>query len=123
MQPLATDRPARRSTGFVPQDVAAERRPDGALLLTSRVPLPPAAPNSGAWLRHWASAAPDRTFIAERSGGGWRTHGYADVLARVEAIAAALLARDLGPERPRVVLSGNGVDHAPLLRPGTPARS
>jgi len=112
MPTLAPDQPIRRSRGFAPQDVAVERRSDGALILTSRVPLPQAAPNSGTWLRRWAAEAPSRVFLAERSGAGWLALGYAEVLARVEALASALLARGLGAERPLAILSGNGVDHA-----------
>ena len=64
---------------------------------------------------HWAEAAPERIFIAQRdAAGGWRTLTYAQTLAAVRAIAAALLERDLSPERPIAILSGNDIEHALL---------
>ena len=44
-------------------------------------------------LEHWAKAAPDRVFLAQRApDGSWRTLTYAQTLAQVRAIAQALLA-------------------------------
>ena len=66
--------------GFISHDVVREDRPDGAILLRTRVPLGPVARNTGAWLHRWAKEAPDRVFLAERSGQGWRELRYADGL-------------------------------------------
>ncbi len=64
-------------------------------------------------LLHWAKAAPDRVFLAQRDGaGGWRVLTYAQTLAAVRAIAAALLQRDLSVDRPIAILSGNDIEHA-----------
>jgi feruloyl-CoA synthase len=66
-------------------------------------------------LTHWAAAAPDRVFLAQRdAAGNWRTLTYAQTLAAVRAVAAALLQRDLSAERPVVILSGNDIEHALL---------
>src|SRR5213075_3303781 len=66
-------------------------------------------------LHHWAAAAPDRVFMAERNaGGGWRQITYAELLTASRHIASALLARGLSAERPIVILSGNSIDHALL---------
>src|SRR5581483_12066326 len=66
-------------------------------------------------LVHWANTAPDRVFLAQREpGGDWRTISYAQALAAVRSIAAALLERDLSPERPIAILSGNDIEHALL---------
>jgi feruloyl-CoA synthase len=66
-------------------------------------------------LEHWAKVAPDRVFLAQRDAQGeWRRLTYAQVLADVKRIAAALLRRGLSPERPLVVLSGNDIEHALL---------
>src|SRR5580700_1400347 len=81
---------------FIPHDVVREDRPDGAILLRTRVPLGPVARNTGAWLHRWAKDAPDRVLLAERSGQGWRELRYADAL---------------GQETPIVIISGNSVDH------------
>ena len=64
-------------------------------------------------LHHWASAEPNRVFMAERdAGGGWRQITYTQLLDSSRRIASALLARGLSAERPIVILSGNSVDHA-----------
>lgn len=91
-----------------------EDRADGTILLTSGWPLGPVARCATDWLEHWAASAPDRLFLAERAGPGWREVGYAQALAMVKAIAAALAARGLGAGTPILIASGNGVDHALL---------
>ena len=64
-------------------------------------------------LHHWAAAAPDRVFMAERNAArGWRQITYAELLASSRHIASALLARGLSAEKPVVILSGNSIDHA-----------
>ncbi len=66
-------------------------------------------------LEHWAKVAPDRIFLAQRNlQGEWRKLTYAQVLADVKRISAALLQRGLSAERPIVVLSGNDIEHALL---------
>jgi feruloyl-CoA synthase len=103
----------RRTEGLIPQDVRREDR-DGAIFLRSAIPLGPIARVTTDWLRRWAAEAPDRAFIAERHGAGWREVAYAEALQMVEALAAALAARGIGPGRSVVALSGNGVDHGLL---------
>ena len=106
----------------IPHSVVREDRQDGSVLLRSSIPLGPVARNVGDWLDHWAAAAPDRIFIAERNGGepdaGWREVAYAEMRRAVRAVAAALLERGLGPDNPVLILSGNGVDHAILALAG-----
>src|SRR6266576_1858490 len=64
-------------------------------------------------LHHWAKTEPNRIFMAERAmGGGWRKITYAQLLASARRIASGLLGRDLSPEKPIVILSGNSIDHA-----------
>jgi feruloyl-CoA synthase len=99
---------------YIPHDVVRENRADGSILLRSRVPLGPVAKNTGAWLHQWAQKSPDRVFVAERSGQGWREVRYAELLDQVRAVASSLLARGLGSETPIVIVSGNSVDHAIL---------
>jgi feruloyl-CoA synthase len=94
-------------------DVLVERRSDGAILMRSPHPLPPFSRNLTERLDHWAEAAPDRVFLAQRdSTGAWRTMTYAQTLAAVRSVAAALLARNLSAERPIAILSGNDIEHA-----------
>src|SRR6185437_17083097 len=99
---------------FIQHDVVREDRPDGAILLRTRVPLGPVARNTGAWLHRWAEDAPDRVFLAERSGQGWRKVRYSDALGQVRSLASALLGRGLGPETPIAIISANSVDHGLL---------
>jgi len=96
-----------------PADVTVERRSDSAILMRSPHPLPPHPQNLTERLVHWAAAAPDRVFLAQReASGAWRTMSYAASLAAVRAIAAALLERGLSAERPVAILSGNDIEHA-----------
>jgi feruloyl-CoA synthase len=99
---------------YLPQNVVREDRADGSILLTSAYPLGPVAETTGDWLHHWAGEAPERVFIAERDGAGWRKETYAATLQKVRAIAAALLGRGLDGETPVLIISGNGVDHGLL---------
>lgn len=104
-------RPVRLGT----PDVIVERRPDGCILLRSPRPLAPYPQKLTERLAHWAQAAPDRIFLAQRlASGAWHTVTYAAAFASVRAIATALLARDLSPERPIAILSGNDIQHALL---------
>jgi feruloyl-CoA synthase len=98
-----------------PPDVLIERRKDGAILMRSPHPLPAYPKNLTERLVHWAKAAPGRVFLAQRDAtGAWRTVTYTQTLAAVRAIAASLLQRELSPERPIAILSGNDIEHALL---------
>jgi feruloyl-CoA synthase len=104
-----------RTVKLGPADVVVDRRGDGAIMMRSPHPLPPYPRTLTDRLTHWAKAAPDRTFLAQRdAGGAWRTMSYGETLAAVRALAAALLARGLGAERPVAILSGNDIEHALL---------
>jgi feruloyl-CoA synthase len=89
-------------------------RADGTTILRSPQPLKPYARAVGDWLVHWHERAPDRTFIAERKGDGWRRVSYRDALSDARRIGQALLNLGLGPDRPVAILSDNSVDHALL---------
>ena len=111
----AHSRPPLRPVKLGPAEVSVERRGDGAIVLRSPHALPPYSRNLTERLMHWAKIAPDRVFLAQRdAAGGWRALTYADTLAAVRAIAAALLQRKLSPERPVAILSGNDIEHALL---------
>lgn len=94
--------------------VSRDLQPDGSILLRSDIPLGPVARNTGEWLHKWAEETPDRAFLMERSGPGWRQITYAETLQQVQALAASMLARGMGPDTPIVVLSGPGIDHGVL---------
>jgi feruloyl-CoA synthase len=66
-------------------------------------------------LASWADRAPDRVFLAERDErGDWRRVTYGDALSRVRSLAQAIIDRKLSADRPVVILSGNGIEHALL---------
>jgi feruloyl-CoA synthase len=99
---------------FAPARVDMERRADGTAILRSPDPLGPCARAVGEWLVQWAARTPQRTFLAERSGDGWRHLTYADTLDAVRRIGGSLLARGLTSSTPVVILSDNSVNHALL---------
>ncbi|WP_347312695.1 feruloyl-CoA synthase [Defluviimonas sp. SAOS-178_SWC] len=119
--PAAPNEPAARAewarkltlTRNVPHKVTVERRTDGTILLGSGYDLPDPVPNTGAWLNRWAREAPYRVAVSERPevGPGWRNVTYAELLAQVRAVAAALIKRGLGQGDCIVIMSGNGLDH------------
>ncbi|MFL6261622.1 MAG: feruloyl-CoA synthase [Thermoanaerobaculia bacterium] len=119
------NKPPVKPLSLAPIDVETHPLPGGGLVMRSRQELRPYPRCLGELLRHWAAAAPDRIFLAERDGEGWRRVSYAGALEAVERIASALLERDLGPERPLALLSDNGVDHGLLqlaaMHAGVPA--
>jgi feruloyl-CoA synthase len=109
------DQPPLRPVRLGRPDVIVERRADGAILPRSPHRLEPYPSTLTDRLVHWAQAASDRVFLAQRDGqGAWRTLTYAQTLTAVRAVAAALLERDLSPERPIAILSGNDIEHALL---------
>ncbi|MBC7435899.1 MAG: feruloyl-CoA synthase [Bdellovibrionales bacterium] len=71
-------------------------------------------------LLHWASVAPERTYIARReknadgSTGDWRRISYGQALAAARSIGQALLDRGLSADRPVAILSENDLEHALL---------
>lgn len=104
----------KRTSRFLEHSVSREDRPDGTLLLRSNHALGSTVEKTGEWLHKWADQAPDRVFLAERSGAGWREENYAETLQKIRAIAASLLARGMGQDTPIIIMSGNGVDHGLL---------
>ncbi len=103
-----------RNLSLRPHKISTEKRADGTIILRSGYPLGPVARTTGDWLEHWAAVAPDRIFIAERSGAGWRSETYLSAFEKVKAVARSLLSRGLNTQTPIVFLSGNSVDHGLL---------
>jgi feruloyl-CoA synthase len=104
-----------RSISYGDPAVTIERRDDGTIYLRPTNAIGAYPDRVTDYLHHWAKAAPDRVFMAERTeGGGWREVTYAQMLDATRHIASALLARGLSADCPVVILSGNSVDHALL---------
>ena len=101
-----------RDPRYAPRQLVVEERPGGEFVLSNPTPFSDRFQTVTASLAHWAVAAADRVWLAERSGAGWRTATYGEAWQRISALAAGL--RDLGVvgDRPLLILARNGVDHA-----------
>ena len=76
-----------RQIAFGDPDVSIERRADGTIYLRPKRELGEYPDRLTDRLLHWADAAPDRIFMAERDpGGGWRQISF--VPASIEAFSA-----------------------------------
>jgi feruloyl-CoA synthase len=98
-----------------PSEITVDHRPDGTIYLRSPQALGPFPRKLTERLGYWASRAPERILFAQRAeAGGWRSISYAETLARIRRIGQALIRRNLSPDRPIAVLSGNDIEHALL---------
>jgi len=109
--PAPGDAPLR-PISFGDPAVTIERRDDGTIYLRPKIALGDYPVRLTDRLHHWARVEPDRIFMAEREGGGWRQITYSELLTSSRHIASGLIARGLSAERPVVILSGNSIDHA-----------
>ena len=98
---------------FAPATVQVDRE-DGNTYLRSPQKLAPYARCVTEWLVQWSDKEPNRTFLAERKGEGWRKLSYRETYGAVRRIAQALLEQGLNAERPVAILSDNSIDHALL---------
>jgi feruloyl-CoA synthase len=99
---------------FAPPSIVADLADagDGSLLLRSTEPLGDYPVTVVHSVRAWAAAAPGHPLVAERTAAGsWRICSYGEAVAAADAIGQGLLDLGLGPGRPLLILSGNGVDH------------
>jgi feruloyl-CoA synthase len=105
----------RTLTDIVSLPTVLDARSDGTIYARCPVPLGAYVACITDRLEHWAQNAPERTFLARRAAGGaWQHLTYAEALKRTRAVAQALLDRKLSADRPVVILSGNGLEHAVL---------
>ncbi len=90
-----------------------EERSNGEIVVWREDPLGSYPDKMNERLVHWAQAAPDRVWMADREGtGDWRKVTYDQALDQVRRIAQFLLDRGLSAERPLVILSENSLEHA-----------
>ena len=79
--PLDSSAHPLRAISFGNPAVNVERRDDGTIYLRPKTPLGDYPVRLTDRLHHWASAEPNRVFMAERdAGGGWRQITYAQLL-------------------------------------------
>ncbi|MGV8998309.1 MAG: AMP-binding protein [Parvibaculaceae bacterium] len=111
-------KPAFRNANYLERKIDIERRADGSVVMRNLNPLLPVPENLIAPLRHWATVAPDRTWLAMRAPtkdgvlGAWERLSYGEANKRINAIAESLIARGLSQSTPLMILSGNSLEHA-----------
>lgn len=104
-----------RQVNYGRADTEFTRLVDGTVLMRSPEQLSAYPDKLTEKIDHWARAAPQRTFMAQRdSKGEWRRLSYADLQRDVRAIGQALLDRGLSAERPVAILSDNDLEHVLL---------
>jgi feruloyl-CoA synthase len=109
---LRTDTAPFRDPRYAPRRLEVEVRAGGEMVLTNPASYSERFLTTTQALEHWAAAAPDRVWLAERSGDGWRTMTFAEALERVAALAGGLRELGVAGDRPLLILSGNTIDHA-----------
>lgn len=101
-----------RDPRYAPRRLEIVERPEGELILTNPTPFSTDHLTTTASLAHWATAAPDRLWLAERSGDGWRTLSFAEAWQRIGELAAGLQSLGVVGDRPLLILARNSIDHA-----------
>ncbi len=110
-----------RETAFRPvrlgtTKATARAGSDGSTILSLDEPLDAYPPNLTDRLVRWAVEKPDYVFLSMRHENGTLSElTYGETLRQVEAIATALVARDMPAERPIVMLSENDMETALLV--------
>ncbi|HEX5263394.1 MAG TPA: AMP-binding protein, partial [Phenylobacterium sp.] len=101
-----------RDPRYAARRLEVERRAGGEMVLTNPTPYSTEFQTMTAALAHWAEATPDRVWLAERSGEGWRTVSFAEAHERIRVIAGGLRTLGVLGTRPLLILAYNGVDNA-----------
>jgi feruloyl-CoA synthase len=117
-------KPAFRKIEWLKRDIAVERRPDGVIVLKSRIPLKAYEKHIPASLAKWAGEAPSRIWLAQRTGPDrqWRKVSFGEAKRTVEGLTQALLNLKLEPGSPVAILSGNSIEHALMTQAAMQAR-
>jgi feruloyl-CoA synthase len=117
-------KPGFRKINWLERDIAVERRPDGVIVLKSRIPLKAYEKHIPASLAKWANETPDRIWLAQRTGPErqWRKLCYGEAKRTVDALTQGLLNLKLEAGRPVAILSGNSIEHALMTQAAMQAR-
>jgi feruloyl-CoA synthase len=117
-------KPAFRKIEWLKRDIAVERRPDGVIVLKSRIPLKAYEKHIPASLAKWAGEAPSRVWLAQRAGPDrqWRKVSFGEAKRTVDGLTQALLNLKLEPGSPVAILSGNSIEHALMTQAAMQAR-
>jgi feruloyl-CoA synthase len=109
---LRTTNAPFRDARYAPRRLEVEHRPGGEMVLTNPTPVETRFSTMTAALEFWAAKTPDRVWLAERSGAGWRTLTFAEAAQAVRRLAAGLVNLGVVGQAPLLILAMNGVDHA-----------
>src|SRR6476619_1368859 len=117
-------KPAFRKIEWLARDIAVERRPDGVIILKSRIPLQPYEKHIPASLAKWAKEAPERIWLAQRGGADrhWGKVAYREAKRSVDGLTQGLLNLGVADGRPVTILSGNSIEHALMTQAAMQAR-
>src|SRR6266571_7706870 len=117
-------KPGFRKIEWLKRDIDVERRPDGVIVLKSRIPLQPYEKHIPASLAKWAREAPDRIWLAQRGGADrqWRKVSYGEAKRSVDGMTQGLLNLGIAEGRPVTILSGNSIEHALMTQAAMQAR-
>ncbi len=117
-------KPGFRKIEWLERDIAVDRRPDGVIVLKSRIPLQPYEKHIPASLAKWAKQAPERIWLAQRGGADrqWRKVSYGEAKRTVDGLTQGLLNLGIAEGRPVTILSGNSIEHALMTQAAMQAR-
>ena len=117
-------KPGFRTIEWLKRDIDVERRPDGVIVLKSRIPLQAYEKHIPAYLAKWAQQAPERIWLAQRAGADrqWRKLSYGEAKSQVDGLTQGLLNLGLAPGRAVAILSGNSIEHALMTQAAMQAR-
>jgi feruloyl-CoA synthase len=117
-------KPGFRKIEWLKRDIDVARRPDGVIVLKSRIPLQSYEKHIPASLAKWAREAPERIWLAQRGGPDrqWRNVSYREAKHTVDALTQALLNLGVEDSRPVAILSGNSIEHALMTQAAMQAR-
>jgi feruloyl-CoA synthase len=121
---VAPTEPAFRKIEWLERDIAVERRPDGVIIMQSRIPLKAYEKHIPASLAKWAVEKADLTWLAQRGGPDrqWRKLSFAEAKRTVDALTQGILNLKLPEGRPVAILSGNSIEHALMTLAAMQAR-
>jgi len=108
-----------RPIAYARPRIVCEPGRNGALHFRSSEALAPYDPSLARLFHAAVERNPAGPFLAERDrGSAWRKLTYAAARPLVDALAHSLIERGLSAERPVMILSANGIDHALLTLAG-----
>lgn len=109
-----TDQPSFRAVPFAPLDIAIDRRPDGTIVLESRLPLVLRRPSLPAYLAYHAQERPERNWLGQRgpSDDAWSCITFGEAKRQVDGLTRALRDLVIDPGQSLMILSGNSIEHA-----------